>query len=880
MSLSETFSLAPALSRPEGTANSAGGTDICGITLMGGKYGTLRSASVNNCAELTKALELNCTATPAAEELGISIPAAQFTLMVGQVYVLSFYVRVADVFDTLSVSIADRSGAKLTGFTYQLCGQWTRIYIPFTAIGRESQIIMAIGCKRQKVYIGGIGVEPSGGSFDDAKSGYYMVESDDWETVRIDWGEGLGIGKCMDVIAGGEYTYAIANRRLHIFKTGAEGKNPTFIKSTKPFGDLRQMSLTDDGKGLVVTARANGIFAFDISDPENPVLASRLDSLEAATGLDIQGRFCYVADRIFGVDIFDVSDLYNPVMVSNIRTGETQDCKVYNGFLYAGVWGACKVVICDVRDADNPSISGYINLRGRGDGINIKNGILYVATGHMEIGARQRESPGYGLGNGMEIYDVADPLNPVLMSRVRAEGRMYSAWPDVWRVKVSGDYAYLSSTYNGIYVYDTTNKSLPRRLAHIDVVAKKEEPGYLDLKRKNTWVYPFDSKQERRGALVSCDIRNGAMYIANESNDLYVLHGKSYLKNHTDGNDSTLFPNQKYAGSYFISDLKAKGFENVKLFMPNAQVWAVARHGKYNYVAAGLDGIYVIDDEMNLIQRHPSRDITNDIQIYKNRIYTAENRAGLCIYEIDKNNPEDIKYISSYRDGSLPIVEVALSPDARYALVQRGNSSLLLDISDMENPKPYRSFDYTMVYQNQISRRCAQNRYLMVFANGSKTVVCDFGTNGSYPTPVISESWTSGICQENGISADGDLMFATADGGLYCFDPSNMNVYSSPLTKNAHVGAFPIKEFTRGAPTIIGNYAFIARRSSGDLTILKLPADRNSPAEVLKKVTFRGSPSRLTSVGQRVYLPLGYGGLASFEIADLSPNAGLQGYSE
>lgn len=870
--LKKIISMALALSMVLGLTGFAGAAEESEITLIGANYGTMQSVAVEDCTELTSALELNCTSAPTQNGFGINIPTAQFSLVSGNVYVLSFYSKLTNEFDTLTVSINDASGTKLTGFTYHLSGQWTKICVPFTATGDEANITMTTGGKLQKMYIGGISVEESSTTFEEAQSGYFMVKSDEWESADISWGTGLGVGACMDIVATDEYIYALAGSKLHTFKIGERGENPTLVNSTQAYGELRQMSITEDEKGLVVVARANEGFVFDISDPEEPVLASRLDSLEAATGIDVHGKYCYIADRTFGIDIFDISDLYNPVMVSNIQTGETQDCKAYNGYVYAGVWADCKVIVCDARDPDNPSVVGEINLKGRGDGLNIKNGTLYVATGHMEKNTPQATSPGYAIGNGMEIYDITDPENPELLSRVRAEGRMYCSYPDIWRVEVSGNYAYLSSSYNGIYVYDTTNKKLPKRLAHINVVANKGEDGYSYSTPKSTWVYPYDLEEKRVGALIDCYVKNGTLYIANQSSDLYTLHGKDYIADNVDKNDSTVSPADNYKGTYFTNDLEAMGLKNPKLFKPAGQVWSCARYGNYTYVAAGIDGIYVIDDNMNIIKNYPTKDITNDVRIYENKLYSAENTAGMFIYEIDVENPENLTLKGSYAQGSSPIVEIALSPDAKYALVQKGHASALINVSDITNPTLHQNFNYKMVYQNQISRYCAQNRYLIVFASGSKTVVCDFGENGSYTEPVITESWTSGLSASNGISADGDLMLATMGRNVYSFDPSDENVYTSKLADNTSINAFSVANLSGGAPTVIGDYAFIASRRRGYFTMLKLADDRSSAPTILEKLYFVGNPERVESVGNRIYLPISYGGLVSFDLADLNQN--------
>ena len=199
------------------------------VTLIGGQFGNLETVSVTDCAELDSAYELDLNKTPDAGGFGIELDTAQFNLEAGSVYVLSFYSKLEKTFDTLTVTTEDLNQNKITGFTYQLAGQWTKICFPFTATGNENSIKMILGGKIQKVYIGKIDVSLYEGEYNDAPGGYFMAESDEWETVEINKKDGLGVGSCMDVKAIGDYdkdyefTVGSARKLIAIFaeKDGA-----------------------------------------------------------------------------------------------------------------------------------------------------------------------------------------------------------------------------------------------------------------------------------------------------------------------------------------------------------------------------------------------------------------------------------------------------------------------------------------------------------------------------------------------------------------------------------------------------------------------------------------------------------------------------------
>lgn len=810
-------------------------------------------------------IEISCDGEGEVDSAGIkyAIPAESFEK--NKVYVLQISTKAIEKTCKFDIVIKEKYGRTFRAGTYYSQGQWVEIAIPFIATGNETDVEIHCGYNACKILVTNITYKTTDKELKDAKAGYFMVDTDEWEHIQIPVKDKITEKTSWDVKAANGYIYSVSDSGvLYILNPQTDA----VINQLVGFGNLRQMAITDDEKTMVVVAREDAAYIFDLTEPLNPVLTSKIDSIELASGLDVQTdkngyTYCYIADRFGGADIINITDKYNPIFVSNIDVGECQNVTIYNGYMYVGLWGERSVKIFDVRDAGSPRYVSSVELSGRGDGVLVRNNILYAATGHFKSGLSNRTDADYATGNGLDIFDVSVPSTPIWISTTKLDGRMYvGGVPDVWRVKKSGDYLYLSSTINGLYVFNVKNPYLPIRVSHIDVV--KNEPVSKTI--MDTWVYPFDITTETHYSILSCEVYNGKLYISGTEYGelaepgLYVISGKKYILNSIDNNDSTTFPEAMNESLYFKNDFSSLGLKGQKFYqLEGCQIWATAHYGEYTYVAAGTGGIRILDKDLNEASTYPTLDITMDIQIYDNMIVTAECSGGMQIYTIDKNNATKIM---KHGNCMGTIRQIQISPDGKFVLVQFGVVSALIDIHNIDKPILYKKFNHTMVYHRQLSAGAVANRYLYVFANEFKTVEIDFGSNGRYDIPIIDETWVSGLEQMYGLAADGDYLVSTAKNKLYRFSPNDIDK-SKTIAQSGFISYDIESEF--GYPTVIGDYLFISSRISKSFEIYKL-GDRTMPPVLLKKWIGRGTPELVTAMGKTVYIPLGYGGLLRFEI--------------
>lgn len=133
-------------------------------------------------------------------------------------------------------------------------------------------------------------------------------------------------------------------------------------------------------------------------------------------------------------------------------------------------WATRDVEIYDITDVNTPQLLSDVEIDGRCGEATIENGLLYVASGfNAKDNSAEVGEFGYGTGNGLTIYDVSNPLKPILLSVVKCDGSLFASGYDDWSVRVKNGYAYFTSAYDGVYIYDVSDADNPIRVKHVTV---------------------------------------------------------------------------------------------------------------------------------------------------------------------------------------------------------------------------------------------------------------------------------------------------------------------------------------------------------------------------------------------------------------------------
>jgi len=208
--------------------------------------------------------------------------------------------------------------------------------------------------------------------------------------------------------------------------------------------DLLYVSLINytEGEGY-----SNIIQIIDVHQPENPVVVERYEVEGALLAFKISGNIAYMllasgllSEVKFFVATLNITDPTNPVLLGSsalvslfpFRFESSDQISIYKNYTYAS---SGDLVIFDCSNLSLPvKVAKYNWTAGE---MYIKNDLLYMVW------------------NGVKIYSLADPVNPVLL------GEINSAKHPTTGSGVYGNYVINAFQDSGIQVYDCTDPTQP-----------------------------------------------------------------------------------------------------------------------------------------------------------------------------------------------------------------------------------------------------------------------------------------------------------------------------------------------------------------------------------------------------------------------------------
>lgn len=794
-------------------------------------------------------------------------------------YVLSVTAKAKTACTPVTITV---EGSSTVSETYYVPVQWTRIDIPVKMSSLSSVTVSA----ESEILLAGAEYEYRGTDTIASlalRSGMHLLEEFVDVTVTQDTSRADVVGPTKDLIKIGDLIYSIGNEKLTITSV-ADPANPAVLGTLGDMGkDIRQICMLSDGKHVFISSRQNGCYIVNVENPAAPRLVSTYDSVEMATGVDTYGDYVFVCDRQYGVEIVDVSDLSNPKQCAIVRGGTAQSCKVVNGILYMGSWNERSVDMYDVRQPSEPEYLGSAKLKGKGDGIAVltigNKTYLYAATGQHEAGVTENISDNnpeekllanlkFGQGNGLDIFDVTDPANPIWLSTSRIDGRYYFPNNDYWEVEVAEHegryYAYYLNTYNGVYIFDVTDPSAPVRVGHVSVVSAKVS---VQTYSGRATIFPYDQSERRQSpiAAIACD--DGVMYMASSLTDLHIYNGdelRSYL--YVAEEKEQTVPMQKDKGTFYDLDSEALGLEGFAHYQSVGQCYAVVAYNDLYYAACGAEGVVVLDKNLNKLTAFDVDGVAIDVQIQGGKLYCAAQAGGLVCYSLSDDGlsvTEDWRYHST-----LGVVrQVRLSPKARWAIIMTGaNKGEIISTESLTCVKS--CVGNGQMYHHTILNTLAGGRYTGIWNETGKTYWYDFGVEDDYDVPVLVSEWSSNVAAIDNGSMTADVpgypnyILATrniadgAAGGYSVYDPTSTN--KAILTGKDNDTPFS------GKPVIYGNYLITGERIRGNIQIVDISNLQNP--NVIKTIPVTGNPDIPIVDEGAVLVPLGYQGLIRFNL--------------
>jgi len=618
----------------------------------------------------------------------------------------------------------------------------------------------------------------------------------------------------------------------------SELRQPVLKATLAGLGNTRKIILKD--KLAFVAAREDGVWIIDLSDPIRPEILFQYDSIEWASGLAIDGPFLAIACRQHGVELVNVEDPRKPRHFSTLfRAHEAQSVCLANGFLYAGIWHESVVLIADIRNPQEPKILGRAELDGYGDGVAVKNNILYAATGHHSREYRGEHSlgsvqdkPGFGSGHGLEIFDVSDPKLPRRLGGIKAPTFYYGV-PDLWSVKVSGENptrAILADTYNGAFVVDISDPSKPFFLSRT-VLPEKER------------IFGGGMGPD---AVVGMALVEGGFLAAGYQSDLFFISDPELNEREV--------PENNFFGSFQnLSSLQVDLDERVRIYQPQGQVHDLVLLGEdLVAIAAGTDGIHTLEarDSLKVLGRYETRGAVKSLSRCGNKLYASEGLKGFSIWEIGKNGA--LTFLSRHSLNA-NIQQIVVPAPGKYALVKEGMHRLaILDLEALPDIRRALSTEGPGHFVgSSISHGLFKDRWACVFWQDGGPVWFDL--SGAEPALFgeIRNNLYLGVNQ--GIAVQGDKALVLREGGILSTHPGD----NRELLEVAPA-CIPGLALC-GHPTLQGKILYVSARAEG--MVYEVDVGDDEKPILIHSYKTGGNPMRVVRLGKNLLIANGYGGL-------------------
>jgi hypothetical protein len=193
----------------------------------------------------------------------------------------------------------------------------------------------------------------------------------------------------------------------------------------------------------------SGLRIMDLSDPVNPVEIGRSPwspwNYLINIGVYVKDSLVYLTYGNEG-RVLDVSDPTHPTEIHHWYLEYTPIIIYVNGDLAVGL---------DQETFLHPSLIDVSNWNN----IQVTSNLLY-ANSSWPVGMVDNYL--CLAGNGVELYDISDPWNPVVV------GSLYDTASYWWSAKLLDGYVYISTVWDGVYIYDVSNPLNPTHVASCD----------------------------------------------------------------------------------------------------------------------------------------------------------------------------------------------------------------------------------------------------------------------------------------------------------------------------------------------------------------------------------------------------------------------------
>lgn len=680
------------------------------------------------------------------------------------------------------------------------------------------------------------------------KSGQYLAE--EFEAKELS--SGLEEVQSAYLEGNGKYLYSVMGGNLTVYDS--TGSVPVQIGILEGIGNAENIFFSEEKNVLLITSGGSGVYFVDVSNPEKPRLSALYEPLEIAGKAVMYGNYAFICEEQIGIEVVDCSDMSEPRYVTHVseeKYGDYKECRVENGYLYAITYEEAKTDIYDVRDLSNICLICTLPLDANGMSLDVEGNYLYAVTASSSSRIRSKEKGNgeekkysVGSGNGFEVYDISNPAEPVLLCRKRIDGRLTDFSQNSFEARVAGDYGFFSFGKAGVYVYDISDPSRPKRVKYY--YASREESGESLVSGEDFMPYPFE--KESRDSLVHSAIGGSGLYCMTSSNGLFLADTGF------DGNRKNIGNQAVLSGKPVISKILTSENYNCEILSVEGDVFAIQEltDGKLA-LASGTDGLIICNRNLEKITSIKSGYPVKDIRVSGDVIYAAEGTGGFATYRYSDGTLDNLgrkaesKYTAYY--DSLEVAE-----GGKTVLAQAGNGRLkMIDCSDPAKPKMIAVSTEEPVRRMKHRSICiglAKQKYLG--ASGPKLMKWFYSTNGEdgFQVEEVNVETKHNLSDYCGFAVARDNCIVTTNKGYIIFDPeTDQELY------NVNLG----EGWTGGKCITDGDLLIVSNAYNGEISILDI-TNPDTPVFLLQLETDYVTDVPCV-IGGDIYVPLRHDGV-------------------
>jgi len=245
-----------------------------------------------------------------------------------------------------------------------------------------------------------------------------------------------------------EDNYAFVSDResgLMIFDISTPG-TPTLARQFDTEGCVRDVSV--EGDSILLADESNGIrVLYGLTSTDSLRDGTYYNPGDKLTGISVRddGNQVYVSDRSYGMFTLDLQQKEYPQQTGSLFLGISAANSIAHSGTYAYVGDDHKnLYVVDVTLGSHQTVLNVDTLSGVPTAMHIDGNNLFITMGMQGLG----------------IYDISDPVNPVDLSHVDTDNYAKN-------VEVQGSYAYVADNTSGFYIINVADPVHPAIIKHI-----------------------------------------------------------------------------------------------------------------------------------------------------------------------------------------------------------------------------------------------------------------------------------------------------------------------------------------------------------------------------------------------------------------------------